>query len=161
MYGVDAKGEPCVSVVLANGEENRERVVGADDGGEDEGTYVGAVERGRPDGNNDTKLEEMRESVACAGWDVDIEGEESGGSGGEDVGSEVLEPVGEDVDGGDALPLRRGGSGTRAREGLGATLILPPCSILTILGLVISEASASASASSVDVRTGIWIGTAG
>jgi hypothetical protein len=71
---------------------------------------VEAPERGgRPDGNNETRLEEMRESVACAGCaDADME---VGASGGEDVGSDVVELVGEDIDGGEALSLRRGGSG--------------------------------------------------
>ena len=82
---------------------------------------VDPVERdGRPDGNSETKLEEMRESVACAGCgcvdeddedgDANAEVEEAGG-GDEDVGSDVVELVGEDMDGGEALPLRRGGSG--------------------------------------------------
>lgn len=75
---------------------------------------VAAAERdGRPEGNNETRLEEMRESVACAGCaddDADAE-KEAWGSGGEDVGSDVVELVGEDIDGGEALPLRRGGSG--------------------------------------------------
>lgn len=162
MYGVDAKGEPCVTAVRDKEEEKRETAVGAD-GGDGETTVVGTDERGRPDGNNDTKLEEMRESVACAGCDadIDVEEEDGGGSGGEGVGSEVVDPVGKDIDGGDALPLRRGVSGRRAREGLGATLTLPPRSTRISFGLVISEASASASASSVDVGIGIGLEAVG
>ena len=45
-------------------------MIGAEDG-VDEGMAVGAVERGRPDGSSDTRLDEMRESVACAGCDED------------------------------------------------------------------------------------------
>lgn len=153
MYGVDAKGEPCVSEVLAKGDDNREWV-GAEDGADEKTT--GVAERGRPDGNNETRLDEMRERVACAGCDgVDANGDFDGAGEGA-MGSDVV-----DSDGGEALPLRRGGSGTRAREGLGATLTLPPRSTLISLGLCISEASASARASSVDVGVGIGIGIEG
>ena len=173
MYGAELNGDPCVSAVLvvayAGGWDRvaAEVVLGAD---EDE--IAGCVcvrERGRFEGNKVTKLDEMRESVACAGCvddpdgdadanvDVDADVEE----GGEDVnkvGRDVVDADGEDIDGGEALPLRNGGSGRRDREGLGATLTLPPRSARMSFVLVISEASASASASSVDKGMGIGIG---
>ena len=131
---------------------------GADD--EDPAVVGGAVERGRPEGNKDTRLDERRESVACAGCvDADVGVEAPGGGEDEDGGRDVVELVGEDREGGEALPLRRGGSGSRDREGLvGATLTLPLRSTRTNFGWVISEASASASASSVDMSTGTGIG---
>lgn len=81
--------------------------------------------------------------------------------GGEQLANDVVDPVGDDIDGGDALPLSRGGNGSRDRAGLGATLTLPPRSIRMSFGLVNSEASASAKASSVDMGMGIGTGAAG
>ena len=136
-----------MSAVPEKTDEDRERAcveVGADET---------MTERGRPDGNSDDKLDEKRESVACAGCgvavvdadgDVDFDDRVAGGG-------DALSSLEEDIEGGEALPLRRGGSGTRDREGLGATLTLPPCSTLINLGLCMSEARASARASSVDI----------
>ena len=155
MYGVALKGEPCVSAVL--GAWNRVGGLLLSVGEDANGGIEGVVERGRVEGIKETRLEEMRERVACAGWvdasvGVDVEAEEA-------AASEVLDTEGDVVvDGGEAVPLRRGGSD---REGLGATLTLPPRSTRMSFGLVISEASASARASSVDMGIGIWIGSGG
>lgn len=153
MYGAEANGEPCVIAALAKGED-AEMVLGAEQEAANDGgrvvADVGTVPREREDGRSDTKLEERRERVPCVGGDDDVCG--GGGGGEEDRGRDVIDPVGDDIDGGDAVPLRRGGRGVR--DLLRLFLL---CDRTMIFVLESSDMMASAISSCFVVGGGDWV----